>query len=61
MKVTIKDCLELPVFHKAKVLAGNLGLENRVRAVSFFEAGDLNGIMQNMHKKNEMILTSSFF
>ena len=61
MKVTIKDCLELPVFHKVQVIAGNQGLENRVSAVSFLEAGNLNKMMQNMHKKDEMILTSSFF
>ncbi|MDD3167877.1 MAG: PucR family transcriptional regulator [Eubacteriales bacterium] len=60
MKVTVKDCLELPVFKKALVIAGNQGLENRVSAISFLESGGFGSINTNMHKKNEMILTASF-
>jgi hypothetical protein len=40
MKVTVKDCLELPVFKNAYLAAGREGLENRVSAVSFLEAGN---------------------
>lgn len=60
MKVTVKDCLELPVFKRAMVIAGNKGLDNRVRTISFLEAGNFNSIKSNMHKKNEMILSASF-
>lgn len=60
MKVTVKDCLELPVFKKAIVIAGSQGLENRVSAISFLETGSLGSINLNMHKKNEMLLTESF-
>lgn len=59
MKVTVKDCLELPVFQKAALISGNQGLDNRVTAVSFLEAGSLN--ITDLLKKNELILTSSFF
>ncbi|QOX65377.1 PucR family transcriptional regulator [Anoxybacterium hadale] len=61
MKVTVKDCLELPVFQKAVLIAGNQGLDNRVTAVSFFEAGSLSNHMADFHKKNELVLTASFF
>lgn len=60
MKVTVKDCLELPVFKRAMVITGNKGLDNRVRTISFLEAGNFNSIKSNMHKKNEMILSASF-
>ena len=60
MKVTVKDCLELPVLKKAYVIAGNQGLNNRVSAVSFLEAGSLGSMKPDMHKKDEMILAASF-
>mgnify|MGYP001000302730 CR=1 FL=1 len=59
MKVTVKHCLELPVFKKASVMSGRLGLDNRVSAISFLEAGNDGGIKSGMHKKDEMILTAS--
>ena len=60
MKVTVKDCLELPVFKKALVVAGNQGLDNRVSAISFLEAGSYGSMKSSMHKKDEMILAASF-
>ena len=60
MKVTVRDCLELPVFKKALVIAGNQGLDNRVSAISFLEADNSGEIKLNMHKKDELILTASF-
>ncbi len=60
MKVTVKECLELPVFKKALVIAGNQGLDNRVSAISFLETGNFGSIKTNMHKKDEMILSASF-
>jgi predicted transcriptional regulator len=60
MKVTVNDCLELAVFKKASVVAGNQGLSNRVSAISFLEQGDAGGAEPNLHKKDEMILTASF-
>ena len=57
MKVTLKDCLELPVFKKALVIAGNQGLDNRVSAISFLETGNIGEIKSNRHKKDEMILS----
>ena len=61
MKVTVKDCLELPVFKKASVISGHQGLGNRVSAVSFLEGGCSPDKMQsNRYKKDEMILTASF-
>lgn len=60
MKVTVKDCLELPVFKKASVISGKEGLANRVSAISFLEAGNFGSIKTNMHKKDEMFLSASF-
>ena len=60
MKVTVKDCLELPVFKKALVIAGNQGLDNRVSAISFLDAGNFSSIKADLHKKDEMILAASF-
>lgn len=60
MKVTVKDCLELPVFKNAVVIAGSQGLDNRVSAISFLEAAEPGSVKASMHKKNEMILASSF-
>jgi hypothetical protein len=60
MKVTVKDCLELPVFKKALVIAGNQGLDNRVSAISFLESGNFDGSKSNLHEKDEMILTAVF-
>ncbi len=60
MKVTVNDCMELPVLKKALVIAGNQGLDNKVSAISFLEAGDLGRMKSNLHKKHEMILSASF-
>lgn len=60
MKVTVKDCLELPVFKNAVVIAGGQGLDNRVSAISFLESAEPGSVKASMHKKNEMILASSF-
>ena len=60
MKVTVNDCLELQVFKKASVIAGNRGLKNRVSAVSFSESGTISSLKLNLHKKDEMILTALF-
>ena len=51
-----KTALELPVFKKALVIAGNKGLDNRVSAISFLETGNIGEIKANKHKKDEMIL-----
>jgi Regulator of polyketide synthase expression len=58
MRVTVKDCLDLPVFKKAQVLGGIQGLDNRVSAISFMETGG-SIIKTNMYKKDEMILSAS--
>ncbi len=60
MKVTVKDCLQLPVFKKASVIGGTRGLENRVSAISFLETGNLDFGRGTIHKKDEMILSASF-
>lgn len=60
MKVTVKDCLQLPVFKKASVIGGTRGLENRVSAISFLETGNLDFGRGTIHKKGEMILSASF-
>ena len=62
MRVTVKDCLELPVLKRALVISGNQGLDNRVSAISFLDAGNFgSSVKTSMHKKDEMILAASFF
>ena len=58
MKVTVKDCLELPVFKRALVIAGNEGLDNRVSAVSFLDMSNLGRMKSHLYKKDEMILSA---
>ncbi len=61
MKITVKDCLKLPIFHDAVVISGIGGLENRVSAVSFLENGNCAEINNKLHKPDEMILVGAPF
>ena len=57
MKITVKDCLELPSFKEAVMTAGK-GLGRRVEAVSFFELRETDDNF-SMHKRGELLLTST--
>ncbi|HHU17854.1 MAG TPA: PucR family transcriptional regulator [Clostridiales bacterium] len=61
MKMTVRDCLELPAFKKAVIISGKQGLDNRVRAVSFLESGySPDQIQSNRYRSDEMILSAFF-
>ena len=58
MKVTVKDCLELPSFQKAEVLAGENSLINRVEKVSVLDMFVPKDIRKHYTAPNQMVLTS---
>jgi hypothetical protein len=61
MKMTVRDCLELPAFKKAVIISGKQGLDNRVSAVSFLESGySPDQIQSNRYRSDEMILSAFF-
>lgn len=60
MKVTVKDCLELPVFKKAVIKTGAQGMANRVSAISFLEAEKEEAVRVDRYRKDEMVLSSHF-
>lgn len=57
MKVTVKDCLELDVFAKAKVLSVPAGLDNDVKSISVLDACDIADLDLLAGDKTEILLT----
>jgi len=60
MKVTVKDCLELPIFKDSKIIAGERGLDNTVHAMTFLELNKPYGLKSQSNRKNEMVLVDMF-
>lgn len=60
MKVTVTDCLKLPSFEGAKVIAGMNGLSNPVENCSVLEWADFNALKKNYFENHEFIITSFF-
>ena len=58
MKVTVKDCLKLSAFQKAKVLAGENSLINQVDKVSVLDMFTAGDIKKHYTVRNQMVLTS---
>ncbi len=58
MKVTVKDCLDLSAFQKAKVLAGENSLVNQVKKVSVLDMYTPKEIAKHYKVDNQMVLTS---
>lgn len=60
MSITVRDCLELPVFKEAKVVGGASGLDVNVKAVSVIETTDLNEMLADLMQGNEMVISAFF-
>ena len=62
MKITVNDCLALPVFDMVQVKAGKAGLNNEVNLVTVMEATDLTNIkyLEQYSKDNELVITSMY-
>ena len=58
MIATIKDCLTLDVFKNAKVVAGNGGLQRKVKSITVLENSDAPETISNTVKKEELVLTT---
>lgn len=58
MKVTVLDCLKLETLKNAKVLAGEEALGNRVKAVSVFDAVNLDEVESFNLSPNTMVITT---
>lgn len=58
MKVTVRDCLQLEVFRKSIVVAGEKNLDNRVKAVSVLDADSVEEASKRNGVKDEMVLTT---
>jgi len=61
MKVTVKDCLELPVFEQSVVKAGMQGMDNRVNAISFLVENTEDDVYTTWYKEDEIILSTCFY
>jgi len=60
MTVTVRDCLELPIFQEAEVVGGVSGLNHVVKAVSVIETTDLNEMLADLMQGNEIVITALF-
>lgn len=56
MSITIRDCLSLPSFDNAKVIAGQKGLDSIIETVSVLEFYD----DEEMFNPNELVISSLF-
>lgn len=60
MAVTVRDCMNLPVFKDAKVVGGFSGIDSEVKAVSVIETTNLDEMLVDLAQGNELIITAFF-
>lgn len=60
MSVTVQDCLRLPAFHSARVIAGKNGLGRIVSSVSVVEIPEKAVESISVFNPNELLITSFF-
>lgn len=60
MKTTVKDCLNLAAFDKAKVLAAKNNLGKPVKKISVLEATEAKDVASYCGGKNQMMFTAFF-
>ena len=58
MIATVKDCLKLDVFKNAKVIAGNSGLQRKLKSITVLENADMPETISHTIKKEELVLAS---
>lgn len=62
VKITVNDCLALPIFENVQIKAGKMGLNNEVKSVTVMEATDLTNVkyLKQYSKDNELVITSLY-
>lgn len=60
MSVTVQDCLRLPSFHSARVIAGKNGLGRIVSSVSVIEIPAKSVEAISVFNPNELLVTSFY-
>ena len=60
MKITVKDCLAFEVLKSARLIAGEKGLDNRVKGVSVIDASEISDVENFLAQKGEVVLTGFF-
>ena len=60
MKTTIRDCMTLPSFEKAEVVAGKNGIDRVVKKISVLEASCIRDLEDFSPEKDEMLVTGFF-
>ena len=60
MKSTIRDCITLPSFKNAQVMAMETGLDRVIKKISVLEANTLEDIDNYYPEKDEMLVTGFF-
>ncbi len=58
MRVTVKDCLKLESFRRALVVAGESGLEKRIKGISVMDAQSVNEAVMLNGQPETMVLTT---
>lgn len=58
--ITIRDCMNLPVFKGAEIVGGFSGIDNEVKAVSVIETTNLDEMLDDLAQGNELIITAFF-
>jgi len=60
MPVSVRDCLELPIFKGAEVVGGASGLDNVVKTLTVLETCNFNEMVTGLVQGNEIVITSFF-
>ena len=60
MKTTIRDCMTLPSFRKAEVVALTNGIDRVIKKISVLEASSIEDIEGYSPEKDEMLVTGFF-
>lgn len=58
MSITVRDCLKLPSFSQARVVAGTAGLSRSVNSVTVLEYADISVISADLFINHEMCITA---
>ena len=61
MKITLNDCLNLPVFDDAMVLTPDLNRDKEVRKISFLDACNADDVLKVCGEEHQIVLTDFSF
>ena len=60
MKTTIRDCMSLPSFENANVMAMKSGMDRAIKKISVLEAGTIKDLDDYYPEKDQMLITGFF-